>query len=72
MKQGQRLLIKIWSSCVCNTSNYYFQSKAEGQSLHQLVLADQAETLDYSTTLPILKSSLLGHLSEYKVELESR
>lgn len=49
-----------------------FQKKGEGQSLHQLVTANPNNVLDYSESLSNLKSSLLDHLTEYKVEVESR
>ncbi|CAG9822559.1 unnamed protein product [Phaedon cochleariae] len=45
--------------------------KVEGQSLHQLVTAHPADVLDYSESLINLKTSLIDHLTEYKVELES-
>ncbi|KAJ8961459.1 hypothetical protein NQ318_014707 [Aromia moschata] len=47
------------------------RKKGEGQSLHQLVTANPNNVLDYSESLSNLKSSLLDHLTEYKVELES-
>ncbi|KAJ8984906.1 hypothetical protein NQ317_002746 [Molorchus minor] len=47
------------------------RKKGEGQSLHQLVTANPNNVLDYSESLINLKSSLLDHLTEYKVELES-
>ncbi|XP_018564749.1 translation initiation factor eIF-2B subunit beta-like [Anoplophora glabripennis] len=47
------------------------KKKGEGQSLHQLVTANPNNILDYSESLGNLKSSLLDHLTEYKVEVES-
>ena len=47
------------------------QKKGEGQSLHQLVTADQSEERDYSESHGDLKNCLLDHLTEYKVELET-
>ncbi|KAJ8914581.1 hypothetical protein NQ315_017286 [Exocentrus adspersus] len=47
------------------------KKKGEGQSLHQLVTANPNSVLDYSESLINLKSRLLDHLTEYKVELES-
>ncbi|CAH0553481.1 unnamed protein product [Brassicogethes aeneus] len=47
------------------------KKKTEIQSLHQLVTANPNDVLDYTTPLKDLKMSLLDHLSEYKVELET-
>ncbi|KRT81186.1 hypothetical protein AMK59_5043 [Oryctes borbonicus] len=50
-----------------------FKSKGEGQStLHHLVTADaDTDSTDYSKPLSSLKTALLDHLAEYKVELEA-
>nr|CAI5845737.1 unnamed protein product [Callosobruchus analis] len=47
------------------------KKKDEGQSLHELVTATPSNVLDYSDSLINLRSSILDHLTEYKVELES-
>lgn len=47
------------------------EKKAEGQSLHQIVTADQSDELDYSESHGNLRNRLLDHLTEYKVELET-
>ncbi|CAG9859492.1 unnamed protein product [Phyllotreta striolata] len=47
------------------------KKKGEGQSLHQLVTANSSDILDYSENLGSLRSSILDHLGEYKVEIES-
>lgn len=57
-------------SLICTI--FSLQKKGLDQSLHQLVTASPNEVLDYSEHVTNLRSSLLDHLSEYKVELESR
>ncbi|CAH1971678.1 unnamed protein product [Acanthoscelides obtectus] len=47
------------------------KKKDEGQSLHELVTSTPSNVLDYSDSLINLRSSILDHLTEYKVELES-
>lgn len=46
------------------------EKKGEGQSLHQLITA-KSEELDYSESPGNLRTHLLDHLTEYKVELET-
>lgn len=48
------------------------QKTGDTHSLHQIVTGDSTHVLDYSETVSNLKSALLGYLSEYKEELESR
>lgn len=49
-----------------------FKNKGEEKSLHNMVTADSnSSSGDYSKPLESLKTSLLDHLAEYKVEVES-
>lgn len=47
------------------------KTKGEGQSLHHIVTATESGSLNYSEKPSVLKSSLLAHLSEYRIELET-
>ncbi|XP_050509581.1 translation initiation factor eIF-2B subunit beta [Diabrotica virgifera virgifera] len=47
------------------------KKKGEGQSLHQLVTSHPSDILDYSEAHSSLRSNLLDHLGEYKVEIDS-
>ncbi|XP_060536079.1 translation initiation factor eIF-2B subunit beta [Cylas formicarius] len=47
------------------------KKKGEALSLHHIVMGSNENVLDYSESFSSLKSSLLEHLSEYEVELES-
>ncbi|GLV44124.1 eukaryotic translation initiation factor 2B subunit beta [Carabus blaptoides fortunei] len=47
-------------------------SKVEGeQSLHHLLTAAPDDSMHYEKSMPSLKNSLIDHLAEYKVELET-
>ncbi|XP_074038625.1 eukaryotic translation initiation factor 2B subunit beta isoform X2 [Leptinotarsa decemlineata] len=47
------------------------KKKGDDQSLHQLVTAHPDDLPDYSDSVTTLKTSLLDHFTEYRIELES-